>query len=649
MTRLVLVSVLLTTCALVTSEPARADTKGVRVEGKAPADYIAEQVGKSYAVVIGIDDYEHAPRLHYAVKDAKAMTRLLQKRGFQVVPLYNQQATKETIEGELGDQLVDRVGENDRVLIFYSGHGETKTAKGGRTQGYLLPVGGKQEELARTAISMGRIRELADALPSKHVLFLVDVCYGGIAGTQFKSLPKYTEEYLKAITRERGRQLIAAGGPEQQALEGPEWGHSVFTYYLLEGLEKGNADLNSDGIIPASELFAYLDSRVFAAAQMKGHTQKPELWALAAEKGEFVFFASTKGKAGALSGASGPGGGGATPEPQPSAALSQAEQELKVLEEQERQVAEQQRLTEIQAQIEEKKKKIEVARARPFEAPRQTGREIEGKDGAKMLLIPAGDFMMGSTKGEADEKPVHRVSLDAFYLDKYEVTNKLFQKFARETGYETAAEKEGKAWAYVQDDTWTEVSGANWRKPEGGETVFVSNREEHPVVSVSWYDAEAYCRWAGKRLPTEAEFEYANRGGTQATYWWGNGNPGSRRVANIADMTNKQRFPGRPWPIMEGYDDGYGRTAPVGSFEPNPFGLYDTTGNALEWTADWYGKEYYERSPSRNPTGPSSGEYRVLRGGSWSSRPPYVRSAFRGFNAPAGRDDVDGFRCAKTP
>lgn len=255
--------------------------------------------------------------------------------------------------------------------------------------------------------------------------------------------------------------------------------------------------------------------------------------------------------------------------------------------------------------------------------------------------------MMGSTEGDADEKPVHRVALDAFYLDKYEVTNKLFQKFARETGYETTAEKEGKAWAYVQDDKWTEVSGANWRKPEGGETVFVSNRDEHPVVSVSWYDAEAYCRWAGKRLPTEAEFEYANRGGTQTTYWWGDGNPGSRRVANIADRTTKQRFPGRPWPIMEGYDDGYARTAPVGSFEPNPFGLYDTTGNVWEWTADWYGKDYYERSPQRNPTGPSSSESRVLRGGSWFSVPSFVRSAYRSWVRPSSRYADHGFRCAQ--
>lgn len=266
------------------------DPRGVQVLGKAPSAYVADHFGKSWAVVIGIDDYEKAPRLKYAVADAKAMAGVLRTQGFQVAELYNRQATKATIEGELSDRLVDRVGEQDRVVIFYAGHGETKTVKGGKTMGYLLPVEGQMDALGQTGVSMGRIKELADALPSKQVLFLVDVCYGGIAGQQFRSmLPPMTVAYLKQITRERGRQLITAGGPDQQAMESPEWGHSVFTYYLLEGLSKGLADLNDDGIIPASELYSYLDSRVFSAAQMKGHTQRPEFWSLAAEKGEFVF------------------------------------------------------------------------------------------------------------------------------------------------------------------------------------------------------------------------------------------------------------------------------------------------------------------------------------------------------------------------
>jgi len=293
-------------------------------------------------------------------------------------------------------------------------------------------------------------------------------------------------------------------------------------------------------------------------------------------------------------------------------------------------------------------KKQETESAAANDMSKRADREIIGKDGAKMLLIPAGDFMMGSsTEGRADEEPVHHVSLDAFYLDKYEVTNKLFQKFVRETGYETTAEKEGRAAAVTSGGQWEVIPGANWRKPEGGETVFESNREEHPVVSVSWYDAEAYCRWADKRLPTEAEFEYAGRAGTRTIYWWGDGNPGSQRTANVADESAKRQFPDLP--IMAGYDDGYERSAPVGSFDPNPWGLHDMIGNVSEWTADWFAEDYYQNSPEQNPTGPFSGKYKVLRGGSWHNGPLGVRSAYRRNSQPGYRYDHFGYRCAKTP
>lgn len=155
--------------------------------------------------------------------------------------------------------------------------------------------------------------------------------------------------------------------------------------------------------------------------------------------------------------------------------------------------------------------------------------------------------------------------------------NELFEKITKETNYHTSAERDGKSWAYV-DNKWSQLLGAQWRRPEALDSVFKSNRGHHPVVSVTWDDANAYCRWARKRLPTEAEWEYAARGGTETEYWWGNSTLGIRKVENLADKSLKSRFPKRTDPIITDYDDGYPGTAPVGSFQQNPLGLYDMQG-----------------------------------------------------------------------
>ncbi|MBI5854494.1 MAG: caspase family protein, partial [Nitrospirae bacterium] len=167
---------------------------GARYQGHQDRRQGAGRVrGRPHRQVLGRRDrhrrVRESAKLRYAVADAKGVGSALEARGFQVTGLYNEQATRRNILGELGDRLVERVGENDLVLIFFAGHGDTKTAKGGKTMGYLLPVEGAQAALSETAFSMTTIRDLADALPAKHVLFVIDVCYGGIAGTQGRALP----------------------------------------------------------------------------------------------------------------------------------------------------------------------------------------------------------------------------------------------------------------------------------------------------------------------------------------------------------------------------------------------------------------------------------------------------------------------------
>jgi formylglycine-generating enzyme required for sulfatase activity len=267
-----------------------ADTPSITVNGKVPAQYIAETKGKSWAVIIGIDKYLNLASLAYAVDDAKSVARMLGRQGFTVTSLYNTQATKKAILHELRQNLVTRVQKDDQVLIFFAGHiGETPGTGKRQPVGFMMPVDTEPGLLADTAISVDLLRELSESLPAKQVLFLIDICYGGIAGRSQRSFPPMTSNYLKMIASEPARQLITAGGTGQQALAGPKWKHSVFTYYLLEGIGKGRGDLNGDGIIPTSELFAFLDEHVQSAALTHKHVQRPEMWGLSPDKGEFVF------------------------------------------------------------------------------------------------------------------------------------------------------------------------------------------------------------------------------------------------------------------------------------------------------------------------------------------------------------------------
>jgi len=245
--------------------------------------------------------------------------------------------------------------------------------------------------------------------------------------------------------------------------------------------------------------------------------------------------------------------------------------------------------------------------------------------------------------GDDDERPAHKVTLSPFYIDATEVTNAEFALFVEATGYKTDAEKRGFSWAFKKGlKDWKAIEGADWRHPLGPDST-ITDKMDHPVVNVSWNDAAAYAKWAGKRLPTEAEWEYAARGGREGDiYPWGNELiPGGALKANFWQGT---------WPDDNRLGDGYYYTSPAGSFEPNGFGVYDTIGNVWEWTADWYDADYYKRSPEKNPKGPKVGEFRVARGGSWFCSEGYCgayRVGFRGKSPPDSSFNNVGFRCAK--
>ncbi len=260
--------------------------------------------------------------------------------------------------------------------------------------------------------------------------------------------------------------------------------------------------------------------------------------------------------------------------------------------------------------------------------------------GMEFVFIKGGCYEMGDLfgDGETNERPVHEVCVDDFYMGKYEVTVKEFATFVNQTDYETEAEKRDGCSTFI-DNQWQKDINANWKNPD------FDQDETHPVVCVSWNDANAFIDWLkGKtsvryRLPTEAEREYAGRsGGKKYKYSWGENPPSG----NIADETAKESFPS--WTVWTGYHDGHVFTAPVGSYKPNELGLYDMTGNVWEWTLDWYATKYYIESPRNNPSGPTSGEYKVLRGGGWNNGPRGSRLTFRGRFEPYARYNDIGFR-----
>jgi sulfatase modifying factor 1 len=291
----------------------------------------------------------------------------------------------------------------------------------------------------------------------------------------------------------------------------------------------------------------------------------------------------------------------------------------------------------------------------PPPPPQTLAATIVSNDRSEMVLIPAGAFLMGTHADEIDrlrrewphiqgeffdrETPQHRLSLKAFYIDKYEVTNTRFQQFVQATGYRTLAERED--WGWVHTKEWVKVKGASWWAPHGPGSN-ISGLEQHPVVQVSWEDAKAYCAWTDKRLPTEAEWEKAARGPDGYNYPWGNAFDGER--GNFCD-----RNCDLPWKDGTA-DDGYRYTAPVGSYEKgkSPYGVYDMAGNVWEWVADWFDTTYYRRGTARNLQGPVSGDMAIIRGGSWLNNRLLVRVVHRGHEIPTSRFSNTGLRCAKS-
>ncbi len=238
-----------------------------------------------------------------------------------------------------------------------------------------------------------------------------------------------------------------------------------------------------------------------------------------------------------------------------------------------------------------------------------------------MVLIPAGEFIMGtdSEGTNADQKPAHQVYLDVFYIDKHEVTNAQFEAFIVDGGYQNRKLWTAAGWNFIQNH--------QIKTPLHHGQNSVSMEPDHPVIGVSWYEAYAYATWAGKRLPTEAEWEKAARGTDERTYPWG----------NKMDFSRLNYFP------------HHEKILGIGSFPSgaSPYGALDMAGSVWEWCADWYSEDCYPQSSRQNPKGPDGGEYRALRGGGWNSIRLQLRTFYRHCDKADRRAYNVGFRCAQ--
>jgi formylglycine-generating enzyme required for sulfatase activity len=295
-----------------------------------------------------------------------------------------------------------------------------------------------------------------------------------------------------------------------------------------------------------------------------------------------------------------------------------------------------------------------------------------GMPGPGMVVVPAGSFLMGSPTDEAgrydNEGPQHRVTFQRpFALGRSEISVGEFKAFVAASGYQTLAERgEGSFFRNPATGGWRLNKDLNWRFDSSGQPA----RDAYPVVHVSWVDAQAYVQWLAAqtgqryRLPSEAELEYANRGGSQSRYWWGDATP-AQAVANLKGELDKPFTPQRLWdhtpdeqayafregdtPLyFSGYQDGYGQPAPVASFLPNGFGLYDTTGNVWEWAQDCWHPDY-TNAPRDGSAWTEGGdcEQRLVRGGSWYCYPRHMRAANRWARWPVFRNMYIGFRVAR--
>ena len=614
----------------------------------------------SYALVIGNGFYPEEKGWHPlpgAVEDVMEVAEVLERQGFEVTLKIDVTKSEFT---EAFSEFIYESGENkdNRLLFYYAGHGYTTKAVTGEDLGYLVMLDTPSPENAAAfdLYSVDMVKFVSDSkkIHAKHVLFIFDTCFSSTVlnlGNSEEPPFHITDEINNSV-----RQFITAGRTDE-----PMPDRSKFKKAFLDLLGGRVAEPSPDGYLTGVELANYLYRTVpkFSPGQQPqyGKINDPQL-----NTGNFVFVIPKSGieldTIATLNITSTPSGAtvyvdsitiGTTPihgyqidtgvrlEKEVNVGLELSGYKSRV-----------KKMTLRGGQqfpwavhLEEMVPQTVLPKSDP-DVPETTVEEVEkdlnapqtivGNDGAEMVLIPAGNFEMGHD-GNANTKPVHTVYIDAFYIDKYEVTVGQYNQFVLATGHSRI---DGQLYQYSPTD-------------------------QHPVVGVTWHDAMAYAKWAGKRLPTEAEWEKAARGGLVRKWQaWGDAALDGTQC-NFADMSLGRAWQGKweeDW-SDKNLDDGFAFASPVGSYPPNGYGLYDMAGNVWEYCFDAYDKNFYANSPRRNPVAQiivkdgqnnivAINKLRVSRGASWYDAPSGIWVASRLGVDPRSTAFNRGFRCAKS-
>ena len=558
---------------------------------------LAETVGfdgfsKSYALTIGISDYEGGYADLPTTNDARRMAQfLIDEAGFDHVHLLTEdKVTKARVAELMSEEFPNLLNADDRFLFYWSGHGDTRAVAVGDGKAGYLPLADTPPERWSRMIAMEDVQRWNRFLPARQSLFLLDACFGGLAGIVPKSssLRRHRIEQLS----QPGHHIMSAGTENEQTIASDQWGGSLFTTALLDGLS-GKADaatgFERDGIVSLSELKSYVQERMLFERQLVSWASQitPQVRDLGTSSGEFFFLAKHAPRL--FQSDTGDGRAGTQTMGREPTTPDVGDKDIA-------QAAVLRQGPEIPA----------VLPAEPGSTFRDCGRC------PLMVVIPSGTFLMGSMDDEewrdSDEGPHFSVTFGRpFAIGKYEVTFKEWN----------ACVDAGECRHRPDDHGW--------------------GTGDRPVINVSWEDAQSYLGWLNRltnetyRLPSEAEWEYAARADEETRYSFGE--KIGKNKANCRDSH---------------CDDNFAKTSPVGSFPPNAFGLHDVHGNVWEWTADSWQAGYWE-TPSDGSSWNSSEETkRVVRGGSWSSGSEDLRSANRWANYPSNRLNHIGFRVARS-